>query len=52
MKTFDIKANPTKIDWILLSGNPASIELLKANSTKIDWVYLSENPAIFDEILE
>jgi hypothetical protein len=52
MKTFDIKANPTKIDWILLSGNPAAIELLKANSTKINWLFLSVNPSIFDEILE
>jgi hypothetical protein len=42
-----LKANPDKIDFSYLSGNPSqyAIELLKANPQKIDWLYLSLNPS-------
>jgi len=43
-----LEANPDKIDWEELSGNPAAIHLLKDNLDKINWDMLSTNPAIFE----
>ena len=39
-----LEANPDKIDWYYLSGNPNAIHLLEANPDKIDWYHLSTNP--------
>lgn len=35
----------SKLDFDILSKNPAAIHLLEANPDKIDWDYLSKNPA-------
>ena len=40
-----MEKNPDKIDWELLSGNPAAIHLLEKKPDKIDWEELSGNPA-------
>ncbi len=37
--------NRNKIDWSVLSQNPAAIELLETNIHKINWYYLFSNPA-------
>ena len=37
-----------KLNWLLLSSNPAAIDLLKDNINKINWTYLSSNPAAID----
>ena len=37
-----------KIDWIMLSMNPAAINLIRSNLDKIDWFCLSSNPAAID----
>ena len=37
-----------KLNWIMLSTNPAAIHLLEQNPDKIYWPWLSQNPAIFD----
>ena len=42
-----LEANPDKIDWYYLSGNPNAIHLLEANRTRIRWLPFSKNPAIF-----
>ena len=34
-----------KIDWCLLLGNPAAIDLIRKTPKKIDWKMLSSNPA-------
>ena len=34
-----------KLNWDMLSENPAAIELLKENPDKINWYMLSRNPA-------
>ena len=38
-----------KLNLLLLSSNPAAIDLLKANQDKIYWVSLSGNPGLFGE---
>lgn len=40
-----LEANVDKVDWELLSANPAAIHILEANLDKVDWYYLSANPA-------
>jgi len=40
-----LEANPDKINWHWLSGNPAAIHLLEKNQGRIDWAFLSKNPA-------
>ena len=39
--------NLYKINWNLMSRNPAAIQLLEQNQDKINWYNLSENPSIF-----
>jgi hypothetical protein len=47
--------NTNKIDWSILSANPAAIHLIAAEletnpySNKIDWNWLSGNPTIFKQ---
>jgi hypothetical protein len=36
-----------KINWPILSYNPAAIPILEKNQQKIPWNHLSQNPAIF-----
>ena len=40
-----VEANRYKLNWWLLSENPAAIRLLEANPKKIYWQVLSGNPA-------
>jgi hypothetical protein len=40
-----LKANPDRIDWVVLSLNPAAIDMLEANEHLIHWGQLSQNPA-------
>jgi hypothetical protein len=40
-----LRENMHKIDWHILSGNPAAIEILKENLDLISWDVLSTNPA-------
>ncbi len=40
-----LERNIDKIDWVILSENPAVIRLLEDNKDKIDWRCLSRNPA-------
>ena len=37
-----------KIDWAMLSMNPAAINLIKSNLDKIHWICLSSNPTAID----
>ena len=46
------KKNPDKIDWHLLSLNPAAIHLLEQNPNKIDWHGLSANTSAIHLIRE
>ena len=41
-----------KLNWDLLSWNPAAIDLLKENPEKINWNHFSENPAAIDLLRE
>jgi hypothetical protein len=41
-------ANPDKIHWVYLSGNPQALHILEKNIDKINWIMLSENPSIFE----
>jgi hypothetical protein len=36
-----------KINWPILSYNPAAIHILEKTQQKIPWNHLSQNPAIF-----
>ena len=40
--------HPEKLDWDLLSQNPAAIHILEQNLDKINYDCLSANPAIFE----
>ena len=40
-----LEANQDRLNWKLLSINPAAIHLLEANLDKIDWDFLSTNSA-------
>jgi hypothetical protein len=40
-----LEANPNKINWGMLSSNPAAIHLLEKFPDKINWNKLCENPA-------
>jgi hypothetical protein len=43
-----LENNQDKIDWSMLSLNPATISLLEKNQDKINWYCLSRNPSIFE----
>ena len=39
-----VSANPDKIEWLHLSGNPNAIHLLEANLDKVEWDDFYSNP--------
>ena len=40
-----------KLNWELLSENPAACDLFKENPDKINWDWLSMNPAAIDLLI-
>jgi hypothetical protein len=43
-----LEKNQDKINWNMLSGNPAAIQLLEQNPSRIHWNWLCTNPSAMD----